>query len=131
MLVDYAAGRRLEGRRKGAGRFDDVLVDERLQLRPLILRDKRIHRDEELGLAPVEIAKGLKEQRDVPLLLPEGRGRRMLAGAREVRAVGRTRDLGEPLRPAADGADLAIERRTRAARLAGPTKGTNHCRIIV
>jgi hypothetical protein len=49
----------------------------------------------------------------------------------QVRAVGGTADLDQPLGAAADGANLLVECRTMAARLSPAAQRTKHNRSIV
>src|SRR5207237_10607479 len=67
-------------------------------------------------LARAEVGQHLDEAADGALLRPPGARGRMPARAREPGAVARTRNLHEPLRPAAHGADLVAERGTASAR---------------
>jgi hypothetical protein len=62
----------------------------------------------------------------VALLLPNGHGRRVLPRGCQVRAIGRTRNLHEPLRPAADGANLLTEGGTSSSGAPCLTQRTDH-----
>ena len=55
----------------------------------------------------------------------------MIARDGEVRAVAGTRDFDQPLRAAADGADLLAERRTPASRFSLIAQRTHHSNTIV
>jgi hypothetical protein len=85
----------------------------------------------ELGLALVEIAHESHEQCHIVLMLPQGGRRWMFARGGEVGAVARTRDFRQPLRAAADSADLLAERRTPASRLSLAAQRTHHSSTIV
>src|SRR5579864_579672 len=102
-----------------------------LQLGRLVARQERAHHQKNLRLPLVEVARELDEQTEVALLLTDQRRRRMLARSGKVRAVARTADLGQPLRPAADRADLMAERRARAPRFSLAAEGTHHRDLIV
>jgi hypothetical protein len=102
-----------------------------LQFRRFVPGENRRDHEEQLRLPLVEVAHELYEQTQIALLLPDRRRWRMLAGAREVRAVAWALNLGEALGPAADGADLLTERRTPAPCASYAAEGTNHVRIIV
>ena len=72
------------------------------------------------------------QRRDVALLLAHGDRRRMLAGAGEPDAVGRTVDFDQPLGAAANRTDLLSERRDiRAGRAFVPHRGQTTVGIIV
>src|SRR5207237_2615458 len=105
-----------------------VVVDQRLEFGRLVAREKGHSEKEDLRLPLAEVAHERHERADVALLLAnDGRGR-MLARAREPRAVARTPDLHEPLGPAADMTDLFAERRTSAAGAPRAAEGTKHSR---
>src|SRR5262249_36117979 len=78
-----------------------------------------------------EVAHHLHEPADVALLLTDCDSGRMLARAREPRAVARTRDLHEPFRTAAHGADLMAERGTAAPRAPLAAERTQHSRALL
>jgi hypothetical protein len=131
MIVDHATSRGFEGAGERRDRFDNVNVDERLQFRRLVLLEEADDQKKQLRLALTQIAHGVDERSHVPLLLPNGHGRRMLAGSGEVRAIARTRYLHEALGPAAHGANLPTERGAAASCTPSYTQGTYHARSIV
>jgi len=131
MLVDDAARGGLESRRQRGGRFSHIVVNQRLQLRRLVPREKRGDQEEQLRLPMVEVAHELREHAHVALLLPDGHRRRMLAGAGQVRAVAWTLNLRQPLGAATNGANLLVERGAAAPRAPCAAQRTNHLRIIV
>jgi hypothetical protein len=131
MFVDDAARRGFEGRRERRGRFANVVIYQWLQLQRFVPGEKSRHEKEQLRLSLVEVAHELCEQTHIALLLPDGRRRGMLAGARQVRAIAGALNLRKALGPAANGANLLTERRTSAPRAPCAAERTNHVRIIV
>src|SRR5262249_31682748 len=109
----------------------DVGVDERLQLGRLVSHEKRTDEQKDLRLTFAEIAHQLYESADVALLLAHHDRGRMLARAREPRAVARTRDLHEAFGAAAHRADLVAERRTAASRATLAAERTQHSRALL
>jgi len=110
--------------------LSQIVVNQPLELGRLVPDEKRVDQEENLRLALAEVAHELHEEADVSLLLTHERGRRMLAGAREPRAVARALNLDEALCAAADRADLLAERGAAAARAPCAAEGTDHSRII-
>src|SRR2546430_9578165 len=106
MLVNHAAHRSLQRRRHGASRFRDIVVDEWLQFRRLILHEEAVYQKEELRLPFAEVAHELDEQAQVALLLAHDGRWRVLARSGEVDAIRRTADLHQPLGAAADRTNL-------------------------
>lgn len=130
MFVDHAARCRLErGGERGRG-FADVVVEDRVQIGRLVARQEAVHHEKNLRLPVVEVARELHEQGDVALLLPDQRRRWMLARGGEVRAIARTANLGQPLRSAADRANLMTERRAGAPRFPLAAEGTHHNALL-
>lgn len=115
MLVDDASPRGFERGRDRRRRFSDIVVDEGLQFGRRVLDEERADEEEEPRVPIAEIAHALKEQRHIALLLAHDDGRRMLARAREPRAVAGTLNLHQAFGATADGADLFVERGTAAA----------------
>jgi hypothetical protein len=126
MFINHAARRRLERRSERGRRRGDVVVEHLVQFGRFVAREVRAHHQKKLRLPLVEVARELDEQAKVALLLPDQRCRRMLARGGEVRAIARTMNLGQPLRPAADGADLTAERRARTPCFSLRAQGTYH-----
>src|SRR5581483_6342815 len=131
MLVDHPARGGLERRRHRRRRLRHVVVDERLELRRLVAEEKRVDKEEDLGLALAQVAHELHEEAEIALLTADGRRWRMLARGGEIDAVRRTLDLGQPLRSAADRTDLFAERRTCTSSLPLATERANHGSTIV
>jgi hypothetical protein len=55
----------------------------------------------------------------------------VLASGREVDAIGRTIDFGQPLGSAADRTDLVVDRRTRPTCLPNAAEWTKHGRALL
>ena len=131
MLVDHAPRGRLVGRRQRAHGLDHVVIDQRLELRRLVLHQKCVDEEKELRLALVEVAHRLHHEADVALLLAHDGGGGMLTRAGEVGAILRTVDLDVALRAAADSADLFTQRGTIPFCGPNSTKGAEHGGFIV
>jgi len=87
---------------------------------------ERQHQEEQLRLTAVQVTHRIDKEPDVAVLPAQGRGRRVLARAGEIRAIGRTLDFSQPLGAATDGANLLTQRRARAARFLSTAERTFH-----
>ena len=126
MLVDDPACGGFERRSKSRGGFRDVFIDERMKRRGLISDDERRRHKENLRLALVEIAHEVYGDVEIPSLLADRSGRRVLPRRGEVTAARGALDLSKTLRAAAHGAVSYPERRARAAGTPIATQSARH-----
>src|SRR3954470_15477161 len=126
VIVDESLCGGLVGRRERGRRVDDILVDERLEHRRLVLQQQRRREQKQLRLPLVQVTHRIDEQGDVALFLPYEGGWGMLAGRREIDAVRRTGDFGETLRAAAHRTDPLSDGGTVAPRLPLATQWAGH-----